>query len=212
MEYTEYTCNAFVDMLASASPTPGGGGTAALVGALGMALGNMVGSLTLGKKKYAGVEADVRALMTNGSHLIHELMELVQRDADVFTPLAKAYGMPADTEEQAAEKAAVLERATLDACSVPMQIMEKSCRAIELMVEYAAKGSRLAISDAGCGAACCKAALLAASLNVFINTKTMQDRAKADALNAQADAMIAKYAPMADAIYESVRKGLGREG
>ena len=94
-----------------------------------------------------------------------------------------------------------------DACSVPMEIMEKCCEAIELIKEFAAKGSALAISDAGVGAVFCKAALQGASLNVYINTKSMKNREYAEELNAKADAMLAKYPAMADEIFESV---LGR--
>ena len=86
------------------------------------------------------------------------------------------------TEEQKAEKARVMEAALDIACSVPMTIMEKCCEAIQLHKEFAAKGSALAISDVGCGVVCCKAALMGASLNVFINTKSMANREKAEAL------------------------------
>ena len=119
--------------------------------------------------------------------------------------MSKAYGMPRETEEEKAEKARVMAIVLKDACSVPMEIMEKCCEAIEAIAQFAAKGSRLAVSDAGCGAACCKAALQSASLNVFINTKSMQDRAVAEALNAKANAMLDKYCPMADEIFAQVR-------
>ena len=109
--------------------------------------------------------------------------------------------------EEKAEKARVMEIVLKDACSVPMEIMEKCCEAIELIKEFAAKGSALAISDAGVGAAFCKAALEGASLNVYINTKSMKNREYAEELNAKADAMLAKYPPMADEIFASV---LGR--
>jgi formiminotetrahydrofolate cyclodeaminase len=98
----------------------------------------------------------------------------------------------------------VIEIVLKDACSVPMEIMEKCCEAIELIREFAAKGSALAISDAGVGAVFCKAALQGASLNVYINTKSMADKEYAAELNAKADAMLAKYPAMADEIYESV--------
>ena len=134
-----------------------------------------------------------------------ELLDLVKRDADCFAPLAAAYGLPKDTEEQKAHKAKVLEEATIVACSVPMEIMEKCCQAIEIIREFADKGSRLAVSDAGCGAVCCKAALQSASLNVFINTKSMLDRTLAEELNAKANAMLDKYCALADEIFAAVR-------
>ena len=111
MEMTKLSCEKFLAELASKAPTPGGGGTAALVGAAGVALGNMVGNLTTGKKKYAAVEADIQALNTKADALRKELEALVQADADAFAPLAAAYGLPKDTPEQAAHKAAVLEKA-----------------------------------------------------------------------------------------------------
>ena len=204
MGFTKNTCEEFVDVLASKAPVPGGGGASALVGAIGMALGNMVGSLTVGKKKYADVEAEMYELKAKCDKLQKELLELVEKDAEVFEPLSKAYGMPRTTEEEKAEKARVMEIVLKDACSVPMEIMEKCCEAIEVIKEFAAKGSALAISDAGVGAAFCKAALKGASLNVYINTKSMANKEYAAELNEKADAMLEKYAPMADEIFDSV--------
>jgi formiminotetrahydrofolate cyclodeaminase len=204
MGFTQNTCEEFVEVLASKAPVPGGGGASALVGAVGMALGNMVGSLTVGKKKYADVEADIIALKEKATALQADFLRLVERDAEVFEPLAKAYGMPRETEEEKAEKARVMAIVLKDACSVPMEIMEKCCEAIEIIKEFAAKGSALAISDAGVGAAFCKAALEGASLNVYINTKSMANKEYAAELNAKCDAMLAKYPAMADEIFESV--------
>lgn len=107
----------------------GGGGASALVGAIGTALGNMVGSLTLGKKKYADVQDDIIALKAKADALQAELLGLVQKDAEMFEPLSKAYGLPKETEEEKAEKARVMEAALKDACSVPVEIMEKICEA-----------------------------------------------------------------------------------
>ncbi|MEI3199379.1 MAG: cyclodeaminase/cyclohydrolase family protein [Lachnospiraceae bacterium] len=207
MGFSTVPCNEFVEVLASKAPVPGGGGASALVGAIGTALGNMVGSLTVGKKKYADVEEEMYALKAKCDTLQKELLALVEKDAEVFEPLSKAYGMPRNTEEEKAEKARVMEIVLKDACSVPMEIMEKCCEAIELIQEFAAKGSTLAISDAGVGAAFCKAALEGASLNVYINTKSMKNGEYAEELNAKADAMLAKYPKMAEEIFESV---LGR--
>ena len=208
MGFSKLPCNEFVEILASKAPVPGGGGASALVGAVGTALGNMVGSLTVGKKKYADVEEEMIELKARCDRLQQELLLLAEKDAEVFEPLAQAYGMPKNTEEERAEKARVMELALKDACTVPMEIMEKCCEAIELISEFAAKGSALAISDAGVGAAFCKAALLGAGLNVFINTKAMADKDLAASLNAKTDAMLKKYPPMADDIFESVMKRL----
>ncbi len=186
MGFSTVPCNEFVEVLGSKAPVPGGGGASALVGAVGTALGNMVGALTVGKKKYADVEEEMKELMAKATTLQDELLHLIERDAEVFEPLSKAYGMPRETEEEKAEKARVMEIVLKDACSVPMEIMEKCCEAIDLIVEFAAKGSALAISDAGVGAAFCKAALEGASLNVYINTKSMKNREYAEELNKNA--------------------------
>lgn len=204
MSFTTYTCEDFVDILATKAPVPGGGGASALVGAIGTALGNMVGSLTVGKKKYADVEADIIALKEKADALQKDFLHLVEEDARVFEPLSKAYGMPKDTEEEKAEKARVMEIVLKDACSVPMEIMRKCCEAIDIIEGFAAKGSVIALSDAGVGAAFCKAALLGASLNVFINTKSMANREYAESLNKEAEEMMAVYGAKADAVFEGV--------
>ena len=197
MGFTTKSCEEFVDVLASKAPVPGGGGASALVGAIGMALGNMVGSLTVGKKKYADVEADIIALKEKATALQADFLRLVEADAEAFEPLAKAYGMPRETEEEKAEKARVMAIVLKDACAVPMEIEE-----------FAAKGSALAISDAGVGVTFCKAALLGASLNVFINTKSMADKEYAASLNEKADKMITDYSKKADEIFAAVNARL----
>ena len=148
MDMTTKSCREFVTVLASNEPAPGGGGAAALVAALGTALGNMVGSLTVGKKKYADVEAEILALKGKCDLLQNELLDQVPADAEGFVPLAKAYGIPKDDPN----RAAVLEDATVTACRVPMHIMELCCESMDAIAVFAAKGSRLAVSDAGCGA------------------------------------------------------------
>ena len=201
-DFTQNTCREFVEVLASNAPVPGGGGAAALVGAIGTALGNMVGSLTVGKKKYAAVEDEIIALKQKCDGLQKDLLDQVPADAEGFEPLAKAYGIPKDDPNR--DK--VLEEATIVACAVPMKIMELCCEAIDAIAVFAAKGSRLAVSDAGCGAVCCKAALQSASLNVFINTKSLKNREVAEQMNAKAIGMLDKYCALADEIFEGVRK------
>ena len=205
MTFTDFSCNEFTEKLASAQPVPGGGGAAALVGAIGMALGNMVGSLTVGKKKYAAVEQDIIAAMKKAAALREKLLSLVEEDAKAFEPLSKAYGLPKDTPEQQEEKARVMEAALRFASEPPLMIMECCCEAIDLLTEFAAKGSVLALSDAGCGAACCLAALKSASLNVFINTKAMADRDYAAQINEKAQGLLRKYTTMAEEIFTQVQ-------
>lgn len=201
MDFAKESCERFVSALASNAPTPGGGGAAALVGAIGTALGNMVGSLTIGKKRYADVEEEILACMQRCDALQEELLQKIEADAEGFAPLAAAYGLQKDDPN----RAAVLESATLTACDVPVRIMELCCDAIDTVAVFAEKGSRLAVSDAGCAAACLKAALQAASLNVFINTKTLQDRETAQRLNDRCFSMIEVYGTKADAVFSAVR-------
>ena len=201
MDMTLATCREFVKVLASDAPAPGGGGAAALVGAIGTALGNMVGSLTVGKKKYADVQDEIIALKAKCDELQKQLLDQVEADEVNFLPLAKAYGIPKDDPTR--DK--VMEEATIIACSTPMKIMELCCEVIEAIKVFAEKGSRLAVSDAGCGAVCCKAALQSASLNVFINTKSLKNRPIAEEMNKKANDMLDKYCAMADAIFTNVR-------
>ena len=212
MGYSTIPVNEFIEKLGSGSPTPGGGGASALVGALGIALGNMVSHLTIGRKKYASVEVDMLDLKSRASNLQDELLTLIERDAEVFEPLANAYSMPRDTEEEKKERERVMEHALKAACDVPMEIMEKVAYALELIREAAEKGTVMAVSDAGDAAAFCRAALRGASLNVFINTKSMKDRDAAENYNRKADELLEKYCPLADEIFESVRKKLREQG
>lgn len=198
------SCEQYTSELASRAPVPGGGGTAALVGAMGVALGNMVGNLTLGKRKYFTVQEDMIRLNNQADVLRQSLEQLVDADAAAFEPLSRAYGLPRGTPEEQAYRASVLEQALDAASAVPMEIMERCAQAIELVEEYAEKGSVMVISDAGCAAALCRAALEAASLNVFINTRSMRDREKSAMLNARARRLLEEYAVRAEHVVRMV--------
>lgn len=206
MSFCDKTCSEFIEVLSSKAPVPGGGGASALIGAIGMALGNMVGSLTVGKKKYADVEDDIKALMEKSEALMDRLEGLVDKDAEAFEPLAHAYSLPKETEEEKAKKAEVMEKALLAASEAPLEIMETCCEAIELVEEYASKGSRLAVSDAGVAAIALRSALMGASLNVFINTGSMADREKAKELEKKAEDMIDAYGKKAEEIFLEVKR------
>ena len=192
---TERSCASFAEVLAARESVPGGGGAAALVGALGVALGSMVGNFTTGKKRYADVEDDIRRMLADGEAIRLTLLELVEEDAAAFYPLSQAYGIP--KEDPA--RAQVLEDATKSACAAPVEMMRQIAKAIELLEEMGEKGSRMLLSDVGCGALLCRAALEAASLNVFVNTKMLADRAFAESVEAECDALLAEYGPRAEA-------------
>ena len=190
----------FTELLASRSAVPGGGGASALVGAIGIALGNMVGELTVGKKKYADVEEDVRVLMETAQDLRLRLLDCVNRDAEAFEPLSRAYGIPRD--DPARDE--IMEQCLRDAAAVPLEILDLCCEAIELQREFADKGSVLAVSDAATGVVFCWSAMYGAAVNVKVNTKSMKDRGYADQINAHLDAQMAKYWPLAEKVYEDV--------
>ncbi|MDF2675485.1 MAG: Formiminotransferase-cyclodeaminase [Clostridiales bacterium] len=202
------SCNDFIEELSSKSPVPGGGGASAYVGALGMSLGSMVGNLTLGKKKYADVEEDIKELLVKSEDVIDKLKKLVLKDAEVFYPLSKAYGLPKETEEEKEAKEAALQHALIAATMVPLEIAKYCLEAIDLHEEYAKKGTRIAISDVGVGVAFCKAALQGAKLNVLINTKIMKDQELKDRIENELSEIVEKGTLKADKVYEDVEKQL----
>ncbi|MDR2530802.1 MAG: cyclodeaminase/cyclohydrolase family protein [Oscillospiraceae bacterium] len=204
MPFINASITEFVEVLSSKSPVPGGGGASALVGAVGIALGNMVGSLTVGKKKYADVEQDIVRLQSTAAALQARLLELIDEDAEDFEPLSRAYSIPKDDPT----RAEVMESALKTACRVPLEIMRVCAQAIDAIAEFAAKGSSLAVSDAGCGAVCCKAALQGAILNIYINTKSMTDREYSQSLESEAAALLAAYSAKADEVYALVSSKL----
>ena len=195
----EFTLN-----LSSKAPVPGGGGTAALVGALGAALGGMVASLTIGKPKYADVEEEIQGLKGAAFGLRQDLLALIEKDAEVFAPLADAYGMAAGTVEEKAEKERVMQACLKAAALAPLEIMEKCAETLPLLKQLAEKGSALAVSDAGCGAALSKAALQAAWLNVRINIRLIGDEAFVREVEEKAQGLLNSGLPLADSIYDYV--------
>lgn len=200
MNTAEQTCQGFLDALASKAPVPGGGGASALVGALGAALCTMVGNYTVGKKKYADVEEDVKALMVKAEDIRARLLALVDADAEAFEPLSKAYAIPKDDPS----REAVMEKCLQDAAATPMSILRLSCEAIDLHREMLDKGSVIMLSDVGTGVIFCQSALYGAALNVRVNTKSMADRAFAQAMDEEVDALVEKYSVIARQVYDAV--------
>lgn len=198
------SCRDFAALLAARESVPGGGGAAAYVGALGVALCSMVGAFTEGKKAYAQVEDDIQRMMADARRIRLRLLDLVDEDAAAFAPLARAYGIPKDDPQ----RADALEEATKAACVPPLAMMYQICDAIDLLGEMGCKGSKMLISDVGCGALFARAALEAASMNVYINAKGLHDRAYAGKLESECDALLACYIPRAEAIAADVMAGI----
>ena len=193
-ELKDTTCSQFTHLIASTAPAPGGGGAAALVGAVAVALGDMVGEFTVGKKKYADVEEDIKALMAEAETIRLRLLELINEDATGFEPLAKAYAIPKD--EPGRDE--VMEECLRTAAAAPAEIFDLACRVIEMQYDFAKKGSRLMISDAATGASFARAAMEGAAVNVKVNTRLMKDRAYADKIDAHIADSLKKYSAMAE--------------
>lgn len=198
----------YLEVLASKAPVPGGGGASALGGALAAGLGQMVANLTVGKKRYADVEEEMQGYLCALNICQMEMTALADRDAEVFAPLAAAYGMPSETEEQKAKKDRVMEENLLAASLVPLQIMEKAVGMMAVLEEMEKKGSRMAVSDVGVAVQFARTALTGAVMNVYINTKSMKNREKAEELNGRAEALMETGIRKADEIYGNVLKKL----
>ena len=194
----------FLDVLSSSAPVPGGGGASATVGAFAAALGMMVTNLTLGKKKYVDVEEEILAIREKLEILRNKLIVLTDQDAESFAPLAKAYSLPKETDEEKAEKERVMEVVLYDASLVPLQIMETVYEAMQNLEVLGEKGSKLADSDVGVGILFARAALEGASLNIFINTKMMKNREKAEELNEKAEQLIDAGRKLQEKVYADV--------
>ncbi len=204
MAMSSKSCDYFLDVLASKDPTPGGGGAAAMGGAIGMALSNMVGNLTVGKKKYAGVEDEVKKFLEEGYGIIKRLKVLVDEDAEAFKPLAQAYGLPRGTPEEIAHKEKTLEECSKVALSVPLEIMRQAYRGIKIHERMGQIGSMLAISDVGCGVVFLKGALQSGYLNVLINLGAIKDESFVEQVNREMSTLLEDGCKVADATLELV--------
>ena len=201
MDYTDTTCRDFVESVSTKEPIPGGGSVAALVGALGASLSTMVASLTIGKRKFIAVEVEMQKNIDEIYQIQTELLDLVQKDIDNFEPLAQLYKKKASTPEEKKQLREAKQQALYDACLVPLEIIKKCGRAIELAQEFATKGNKVVIADSGSSAVLCKAAMQAASFNIYINTNMMKDKDLAKKINGETTARIVYYGALADAVF-----------
>ncbi|WP_138205370.1 cyclodeaminase/cyclohydrolase family protein [Haloimpatiens lingqiaonensis] len=210
MKLADKTCVDFAEVLASKEPVPGGGGAAALVGAIGTALGSMVCNLTIGKKKYAQYEEEVKGILEEAGEIQKELLKMIDDDAENFLPLSKAYGMKKDTEEERKLKEETLEKALKQACEVPVSIVKKSYEAIKLHENLVNKCSKLAISDVGVGVQCLRAAIISAQLNVIININSIKDENYVSRVKEETEKLVKDGTEIADKVYEEVVKALSK--
>ena len=200
--------NEYLEVLASKAPTPGGGSAAAVYGAIGTALGEMVGNLTAGKKKFAIYEEDVQRILVRLGEARMDFIRLEKADEQAFRPLSEVYRMKAETEEEKRIKDERMEECLKAAAKVPVEVMERAVSVLDDMEFLALHGSRLAVGDAGVGIQGIRAALLGAVMSVYINTKMMKDREYAETVNSQAELLIKKGTEQADRIYEIALKAV----
>ena len=194
------TLNEFIEELASASPVPGGGGASALIGAVGAALCAMAANLTSGKKKYEIYQQDINAIILRASASVSDLLELIEKDAECFEPLSRAYGIPKDDPR----RDEILENALVAACGVPMEILKKTADIADLAEQLAEKSSRLVLSDVGVAASACRCSMESAAMNIYINTKLMKNKDYAKQTNAEAEALLKNGVLKCDAIYRRI--------
>lgn len=204
----EQSLSLFIELLSSKEPAPGGGGAAALTASQGCALAAMVCNLTVGKKKYQQYEEDLQRILKEAKQLQERFLQMIQEDKDNFMPLAKAYGIKAETEEEKSEKAKVMEEALRTACKVPIEIVEKSYQGILLHQELLDKGSKLAISDVGVGVEFLRAALISGKMNVRINTGMMTDEVCRKEIDEKIDRLTEEGVRIADEVSKSVMQKL----
>ncbi len=204
----QWSCEKFVNETYSKAPVPGGGGVAALVGSIGTALAGMVCNLTTGKKKYAEYEDDIQRILLEAQELQDALLALIDRDAENFYPLSQCYGLPAETDEEKEIKHEKMQACLKVAISAPIEIVKITYQAIKLHDELVTKGSKLAVSDVGCGVVCLKAALQSGWLNIMINLKSIDDAQFVSKVEAELLPLVADGEALADKIYNDVKTQL----
>lgn len=200
--------DAFVASVASASPTPGGGSVAAHVGALSAALAQMVAGLTVGRKKYADVDAEFRDVAERAAALRQRLSALVELDAQAYAAVSAAYKLPKDTPEAATQREAAITAALIGASEVPLETARACAEVAELAERAASRGNANAVSDAGVAALLAEAACRGAVYNVKINVAALPDRAAGRALAEAANEFARTAAANAKKATDAVERAL----
>ena len=200
----ENTLVDFIYELASKNPIPGGGGASALIGAVGVSLCSMVANLTSGKKKYVEYQSDIDVILSNISVTIPVLLELIEKDAEVFEPLSVAYKLSREDPN----RDEILENALVSACSIPMKIMKEISKVVDIIERLSVKGSKLAISDVGVAASACRCALEGAIMNIYINTKLMKRHDFAKQINTEAETILNDAVYRCNDVYQKIANEL----
>jgi formiminotetrahydrofolate cyclodeaminase len=171
----------FLEALASQSATPGGGSAAAIIGAMGAALVSMVCNLTIGKKKYAEVEGEMKDVLAKADTLRKQLIGMIEDDVKAFDAVMGAYGLPKETDADKAKRDSAIQAALKQATDVPMACARAARQVIDIAAIASDKGNLNVISDAGVGVLAGYAALRSAALNVFTNARMITDKTFAEA-------------------------------
>jgi formiminotetrahydrofolate cyclodeaminase len=200
---------AFLDELASASPTPGGGSAAAIIGAMGAALLSMVCNVTLGKKGLEAVESEMKAVRDESERLRARLTAMVAEDITAFDGLMAAYRLPKSNDEEKARRADAIQSNLRAATETPLACARACAEVVKLSRRAAEKGFAGVISDAGVGVLAANSALRSAALNVYINAPSLKDRAYAAAASAEIESLLDQCACESEAVFELVRGRLG---
>jgi formiminotetrahydrofolate cyclodeaminase len=195
----------FLDELASSNATPGGGSAAAIIGAMGAALVAMVCNLTIGKKKYAEVEDEMKALLARAEALRHRLTGMIEDDVKAFDAVMGAYGMSKETDADKAKRSAAIQAALKLATDVPLRCCHAAREVIDIAAATGAKGNLGVISDAGVGVLAAYAALRSAALNVYTNAKLISDKDFADAKLKELESLLSGAEAATEEAYELVK-------
>ena len=207
-EIKDKSVEEFLDQLASRNATPGGGSAAAVMGAQAAALTSMVCNLTIGKPKYAEVEAQMQALLVESEALRQTLIGMIKADVDVFDQLMVCYSLPKASDEEKAHRNQHIQAALKQATLVPLECAKACARAIELSRIAAEKGNLGVISDAGVSVMAGYAGLKSAALNVYINAASLKDRDFAEARLAELQTIVEAVDNQAEAVYQLVKTKL----
>lgn len=202
---------AYLQRLSSSDPTPGGGGAAALSGALGCALGRMVANLTTGRRKYADVEEEMRETEQKLKDFEEAFLRLSDRDEEAFSAFMDVLKLPKETEEEKAVRRDSVHQALLHATEVPLQTMEKAVEALRAAVPAAEKGNKNAVSDAGAAANMLLSALETGAENVRINLASMKNEEERAAFEARMNALLEEGRVLALRIRETVHGRMAGE-
>lgn len=205
MKLAEMTVTGFAAEVASESPAPGGGSAAALAGATGAALTAMVSGLTVGRKKYAGVQPLVTAAQQQGKALCARFLDVMDRDTEAFLAVSAAYALPKQTEEQRAARSAAIQLGLKGCTETPFEMMQLCAQGLELLSDLLGKTNATAASDFGVAALSLKTALQGAWLNVLINLGSITDAAFAAHYREAGEALLERALPAADRCFEAMR-------